>query len=503
MKRLGRWLSVWLLCALLASAGALGAAAASTGFRDVPAGHWAASYINQAVEKGLIQGETATTFGLGHPMTRAAFTVVLCRFFGWEMQTPASGSFTDNQDPSAWYYSAVETACANGAVTRQSSRFRPADPVTREEMAVALIRALGYTTLAGIDQGMACPFRDVESNKGYLTMAYYLGISGGTSAATFSPESTATREQAVVMLMRVYDRYLRQTPGRIGVASSANGLTDLTGFQAVAVSGARLTATGAVTALPAEPEAQLIRETARAAGASALLGVTGSQNALQADPAVTAAAVAEAAADYEGVLLDVRELPFKQRLAYTRLVTALRESLGKKLLYVTAEVPDSSGREYGYDYGALSARADRLILRAAPYSREINGIPTTPLEPLEEIYYALALLKGQIDPAKCSLWLTTTGLTRKGSRDGAVTAEAICDLLAQPETEEYYSARYAEAYLIRTVNKSTTAVWYHDQRAVEARVRLCAFFGVEEVCLSNLCSVADDSGYSLLRGLEE
>ena len=53
------------------------------------------------------------------------------------MVTPEAGSYTDNQDKSAWYYSAVETAYANGAITRQTDTFRPREPITREELAVA------------------------------------------------------------------------------------------------------------------------------------------------------------------------------------------------------------------------------------------------------------------------------------------------------------------------------------------------------------------------------
>ena len=47
-----------------------------------------------------------------------------------------------------------------------------------------------------------------------------------------------------------------------------------------------------------------------------------------------------------------------------------------------------------------------------------------------------------------------------------------------------------------------TVVWFHDEQAVAARVRLCAFFGVDSVCLSNLSSVADSGNYSVLRGLK-
>ena len=140
MKRRLQWFcSCALLCALLVTAALPApAAAASTGFSDVPESHWAADSIRRAVDLGLFQGQTPTRFGLGAPMTRGAFVVALCRLFGWEMVTPEAGSYTDNQDKSAWYYSAVETAYANGAITRQTDTFRPREPITREELAVML-----------------------------------------------------------------------------------------------------------------------------------------------------------------------------------------------------------------------------------------------------------------------------------------------------------------------------------------------------------------------------
>ena len=79
-----------LLVCLLSGVAPVPAAAAS--FRDVPAASWAAPSIQRCVQQGWFQGESATTFGMGHPMTRAAFAVVLCRFFDWEMVTPQKGT---------------------------------------------------------------------------------------------------------------------------------------------------------------------------------------------------------------------------------------------------------------------------------------------------------------------------------------------------------------------------------------------------------------------------
>ena len=124
-KRLQRAVSCLMLCALLISG--MAAPASAAGFTDVPASHWAASSIQRCVELGFFQGETATRFGLGHQMTRAAFVVVLGRFFGWKTEKVTKSTYGD-VPANAWYAGAVEAAYANGAVTLQSGDFRPEDP---------------------------------------------------------------------------------------------------------------------------------------------------------------------------------------------------------------------------------------------------------------------------------------------------------------------------------------------------------------------------------------
>lgn len=493
-----------LLAAALLAAAAASPASAAGPFRDLPAGHWAADDIGLAVQLGLIQGETADTFGVGRPMTRAAFVMMLCRVFGWETVTPKEGSFADNRDRSAPYYSAVETALANGALTGQSGRFRPEDAVTREEMTVMLMRSLGYTTLAGLELGLKCPFQDVESNRTYLTMAWYLGIAGGTTVSAFSPDDAATREQAVVMLMRVREKLGKTAPERIGLASSTVSVedTDFTPFDAVAVSGVWLTPAGEILGGTSEEQAQALRDAIRVAGAKALLRVSGGQTAMRGETAKLARAAADAAADYDGVFLDVADLTKSERQAHAALVRELRALLGDKPLFVTAEAPSTAGAGGGYDYASLSRTADRLILRVPSYSGKANGFPTLPQEPLEEVYYALASLKPTTELSNCSLWLTAAGAVRReGGSSNALRTEDIQALLAKPDTKTYYSARYADAYLVSEEDGRQTVVWYHDRRAARARVLLGAFFDVESVCVSDLTSVADDPAASLFPGL--
>ncbi|MBQ1241585.1 MAG: S-layer homology domain-containing protein [Oscillospiraceae bacterium] len=175
-------------------------------FSDVPAEHWAEHNIDWCSRYGLMQGVGEGRFGLGEKMSRASYVMTLCRLMGWPTQGGETGSFEDNQDPQKWYYGAIEEAFARGVLTRQSTLCRPDEPITREEMAVMTVRALGYTTLAGIVAGEECPFADVSANQGYITLAYRMGFTNGTGRFTFTPGATATREEAATILLRVYNR---------------------------------------------------------------------------------------------------------------------------------------------------------------------------------------------------------------------------------------------------------------------------------------------------------
>lgn len=197
-------LTIWLLSIALLL-GLAPEARAAERYADVPETHWAASDIARATELGLFQGVGGGKFGLGRPISRAAFATALTRLFGWEEVRPGQPSYTD-VSPDKWYYAAVETLLANDAVAASSHTFRPDDELTRGEMASMLVRGLGYTSLAGGAEGYSVPFTDVNVNRGFITVAYDLGIMGGTGTNRFEPDAFATREQAAAVLVRVHDQ---------------------------------------------------------------------------------------------------------------------------------------------------------------------------------------------------------------------------------------------------------------------------------------------------------
>ncbi len=259
-----RYLTAALLTAFLLAAPACAA------FQDVAEDHWAYESISLAAERGLIQGMTANTFGLGQKVTRAQYATMLCRLMDWTLVSPETGSFSDNQDKSAWYYSAVETAYLHGALLRIGDRCDANEPLSREEMAAMSVRALGYgAAFAGVVQD-DCHFEDVTTNPGYIALAYRMGIMNGVSAHRFSPKDASTREQAAAVLLRVYDRLHATITVLSGQPSGDTvAVRSLTGSDAElplsprapleSVYDAAIAANGGAVAINALPYAQSIR----------------------------------------------------------------------------------------------------------------------------------------------------------------------------------------------------------------------------------------------------
>ena len=489
-KQLQRLLSCLALCAILA--GGLTVPAAAAGFTDVPGNHPAAEDIRRCVELGFFQGESATRFGLGHPMTRATFAVVLSRFFGWETAKPTQPTYTD-VPVSAWYAGAVQAAYAHGAFTAQRAEFRPNDPITREELAVILVRALGYGTIAGLAQDLPSTFQDVTTNAGYITMVCSLGLMDGVSATSFAPSRTAPREELATILIRLYNKLHRAEPGKVGVLSPDGDLPVLTGCEAVAVSGAHLITAGGATVIQSFDSAQAaaLRDAARAAGAKALLYVEGGPSALNGTAAETASCLVSAVeeGDYDGILLDIPSLKMAKETALVKLVQTLQPALKGKLLYLVAEAPSWQGTRYnGYDYAALGKAADKLVLRVASCENAEGQYPAAPVEPLEELYYALAELQGKVDSSKLSILVSTrASVWVSGKKTTSLTAEDLAELTAKGSLDRHYSDRYGCAYLSGfTADKKPLIAWYQDEQSLEARTRLARLFDVEQLVINDL-----------------
>lgn len=452
--------------------------ARATRFSDVPDSHWAADDIELCASLGLINGVTPTLFGLGQPLSRAAAVVILDRLFRWDAADTSALPYQDI-DVSRWYAPALAAAYRQGVVTDQSRLFRPDEPITRAELAATLIRALGYKTLSGLSAPSS--FADVTANAGYIALAHDMGLVNGNNGR-FLPDNAATREQAAAILARLY-RKLAANPRKIGVLSNSSGLWDAAGLDAVAVRAGQLTGT------PDEPvryslderAADTLRAQIADSGAAVLLYLSGevlNWNALN------AVADAVRAGNYAGLLLELTGTSLE-----ADRIASLKGLLQDRPLHLIVPAPAQTDDDY--PYAALSRNADSVTVRVLGQSRLVNGFPTDPVEPLEEVYAALRTLFGAgavMDASKCALLVSASGSAWTGAvNTGLVSGAAVEELLRADGVTTFYSERYACAYLRRPADGDTPeqVVWYPDARSLTARVRMAKLFGLSGLVIAN------------------
>ena len=195
-------------------------------------GHWAQTEIERLAGKLIVQGTSANHFSPGTAVTRAEFAALLVRALGLagmaasqQSSSPAvtagAGGLGGSGGPeamaphfgdveaSAWYADAVATAAATGLVTGyEDGSFRPAQTITREQMAVMLVRALAYAGVTGTPDPVALDRFDDRGDisawaRDAAATVLGQGLMQGMTENVFGAQSPATRAQSAVMLHRL------------------------------------------------------------------------------------------------------------------------------------------------------------------------------------------------------------------------------------------------------------------------------------------------------------
>ena len=118
--------------------------AASAGFSDVPSGAYYAEAVKWAVANNITNGTSTTTFSPANTVTRAQAVTFLWRSKNCPEPKTTASPFKDVQDSSSWYYKAVLWAVENGITNGTSTTtFSPENSVTRGQMITFLYRTLG------------------------------------------------------------------------------------------------------------------------------------------------------------------------------------------------------------------------------------------------------------------------------------------------------------------------------------------------------------------------
>lgn len=179
-------------------------------FKDVPSNHWASKEIQYFAGEKIVNGNGGGNFSPDDGVSREAFAKILVLSFNAPQVTPGTPTFSD-LNPSDWAYSFVETCkeFLTGYANPFGGKpaFHGAEFAAREDIAVALVRMMGYTKNDVRDPHAAeNRFYDADdispSLLPYINIAVEKKIIGGYPDGSFAPNKGISRAEAVVLLNR-------------------------------------------------------------------------------------------------------------------------------------------------------------------------------------------------------------------------------------------------------------------------------------------------------------
>lgn len=177
-------------------------------FHDIQ-GHWAEDDIVRATEMGWVNGFPDGSFAPQNEVTRAQFTTMLSRALALSSSSDEARTFKDYELIPVYAESHVSNAAAAGLVKGyEDATFRPSQAITRSEITVMLMRALGYEDK--MDPALPLAYDDADRIPDWaypaIATASDLGIVKGRAHNQFAPDAYTTRAEAVTLILRLLDR---------------------------------------------------------------------------------------------------------------------------------------------------------------------------------------------------------------------------------------------------------------------------------------------------------
>ena len=169
-------------------------------FSDVSTSAYYYDAVKWAVENGVTDGVSATLFAPYEPCTRGQIVTFLWRAAG-SPEPETVSSFSD-VPASAYYAKAVEWAVENGITNGLTeTTFAPDATCTRGQSVTFLYRALGKKVESSAN---FTDVKSDAFYAAAVSWAVKNDVTNGTSATTFSPNADCTRAEIVTFLYRAY-----------------------------------------------------------------------------------------------------------------------------------------------------------------------------------------------------------------------------------------------------------------------------------------------------------
>ena len=166
-------------------------------FTDIENMDWAKEAISYLYRNNIITGRNTYTFAPDDKVTRAELAKMLVLAF--KLSGTKDSSFSD-VSKNAWYADYVNIAAANGIILGDDSgKFNPDNPVSRQDAAVMMYRAVNSKVKA-----KKADFEDYSQISVYahdaIDYMYENAIINGVGDGNFAPLSSITRAQSAKMM---------------------------------------------------------------------------------------------------------------------------------------------------------------------------------------------------------------------------------------------------------------------------------------------------------------
>ncbi|GGD82058.1 S-layer homology domain-containing protein [Paenibacillus nasutitermitis] len=177
-------------------------------YEDVPSEYWAYEVLRDLSARQIVEGTPSGRFEPKGDVTRAEFAAMLVRAFDLEAGTNAG--FADVPEDS-WYADPVAAAFRAGIITGiTTEEFGPNQVITREQMAVMLVRSLLHHApdeMAGEGHSV---FKDMRKISGWaseaVNEAIRLQLIQGRADGSFAPLDSATRAESAQLIYNGLNR---------------------------------------------------------------------------------------------------------------------------------------------------------------------------------------------------------------------------------------------------------------------------------------------------------
>lgn len=499
----------------------LAAAQSDPPFGDI-SNSFAKDEIIDLYERGIVTGTGNHTFEPKKPIARAEFIALLMRMFGMEPVNAAVPAFSD-VPANAWYYGWVYAALhlniANGTGENTAS---PMKPITRQEAAALVARALKQD--GGQPANDNLPFADADDISGWAkplvaSIRQFDLMSGDESG--FRPHDPITREETAAVLSRIlrHPRLKTQFDREAGSMLQIGWQYNEPAEQFIR----RVEQSNLDVISPRwffldrnewfrEETDQTLYAWAKQSGMEiwAMLGNRSdaelTHDMLSDDErrAALVRTIADRVQSYglDGINVDFENVAPADRIGMTAFIRELAEALHALQATLSVNVSPDLGSDWtaAFDYQAVGEAADYIVLMG--YDEHWNGAPSAgSVSSLPWLRQGIETLLGNVSAGKTILALPfytrDWTLQPEGVKATDMTLEGQNELMRATRAKSIWNStlgQYVAGYKVGSVEHR---LWLEDGRSLSAKSAMASEYGIAGIAYWHVGAESPDIWASL------